>query len=175
MKNPLLLIAFLASFTLSAQTTPPPYTPAEARLDGYQQRLALAQQSLTNGLEFRNVGPTVQSGRVVDLEVWKKNPTHFYVAYASGGLWKTEDNGTSFMPLFQNEAVMTIGDIAVDWDNNTIWLGSGESNSSRSSYAGAGIYKSTDGGKSWQHLGLAETHHIGRIQIHPDEIGRAHV
>ena len=147
MKHLLFLLILCLSLSLSAQDHPP-YTPAQDRLESFLQRKALADQSLTNGLAFRNVGPTVQSGRVVDLDVWEENPSHFYVAYASGGLWKTEDNGISFSPLFQQEAVMTIGDIAVDWDNNTIWLGSGESNSSRSSYAGAGIYKSTDGGKN---------------------------
>ena len=167
MKHLLFLLILCSSLSLFAQDHPP-YTPAQDRLESFLQRKALTDQSLTNGLAFRNVGPTVQSGRVVDLDVWEENPSHFYVAYASGGLWKTEDNGISFSPLFQQEVVMTIGDIAIDWDNNTIWLGSGESNSSRSSYAGAGIYKSTDGGKNWQHLGLAETHHIGRILLHPD-------
>jgi photosystem II stability/assembly factor-like uncharacterized protein len=164
----LLLLFSIPLFLLAQSAPPPPYTKAEARLQNAQIRQQLAANSLTHGLEFRNVGPTVQSGRVADLEVWKDHPTHFYVAYASGGLWKTTDNGISFSPLFQNESVMTIGDIAVDWERNVIWLGSGESNSSRSSYAGDGIYKSMDGGKSWQHLGLTETHHIGRILLHPD-------
>lgn len=131
------------------------------------QRQALAEKSLVTGIEFRSIGPTVFSGRVADLEVSPEDPSHFYVGYASGGLWKTENNGTSFTPLFENETVMTIGDIAVDWSHNTIWIGSGEVNSSRSSYAGNGVYKSTDGGKTWRHLGLDETHHIGRIILHP--------
>ncbi|GAB4251623.1 MAG: hypothetical protein Tsb0034_30550 [Ekhidna sp.] len=117
---------------------------------------------------FRNAGPTVMSGRVVDLAVDPKDPTHFYVAYASGSLWETTNNGTSFSPIFDNQMVMTIGDIAVDWDNNLIYVGTGENNSSRSSYSGYGIYRSSDNGKSWQHLGLEETHHIGRILLHPD-------
>ena len=166
-----LLFAYLPFF---AQTIPPA-TPADQRLESAKQRQVLAQKSITNGLDFKNVGPSVQSGRVADLDVWEQNPHHFYVAYASGGLWKTEDNGISFTPLFQNEAVMTIGDIAVDWDNNTIWLGSGEVNSSRSSYAGMGMYKSTDGGKNWQYLGLGESHHIGRILLHPNDPNTAWV
>ena len=108
------------------------------------------------------------SGRVVDIAVNPDDPTHFYVAYASGGLWETKNNGTTFSPLFDHEATITIGDIAVTWGSpNTIWVGSGENNSSRSSYAGTGVYKSTDNGETWQHLGLEETHHIGRIIIHP--------
>ncbi|MCB9350251.1 MAG: glycosyl hydrolase [Lewinellaceae bacterium] len=161
----LFLLSTLPAFT---QTQQPPATPAAERIASYQQRLALAERSIVNAIEFRNAGPTIMSGRVADLEVWEKDPSHFYVAYASGGLWKTENNGASFTPLFDNEMVMTIGDIAVDWQRNTIWVGTGEVNSSRSSYAGVGIYKSTDGGKNWQHLGLPESHHIGRIVLHPD-------
>jgi len=150
MKNLLftLLICAFAMTTATAQMQPPA-TP--------------------NGIEFKSVGPTVFSGRVADIDVSPLDPTHFYVAYASGGLWKSTSNGTDFEPLFDNEAVMTIGDIAVDWSSNTIWVGTGEVNSSRSSYAGVGMYKSTDGGKTWEHKGLGETHHIGRVIIHPND------
>lgn len=166
-----LLLSFAFLLTISyapAQDPVPPATPAAARIASYQQRKALAERSVVNAIEFRNVGPAIMSGRVADLDVWAEDPSHFYVAYASGGLWKTENNGTSFEPLFDNEMVMTIGDIAVDWQRNVIWVGTGEVNSSRSSYAGVGVYKSTDGGKSWRHLGLPESHHIGRILLHPD-------
>lgn len=161
----LTLIGYL--FPLHSQNDQLPYTPAEARMQSTTQRKTLEERSLVNGIKFESIGPTVFSGRVADLEVSPEDPSHFYVAYASGGLWKTENNGTSFTPLFDNETVMTIGDIAVDWSRNTIWIGSGEVNSSRSSYAGNGVYKSTDGGKTWRHLGLDETHHIGRIILHP--------
>ena len=134
--------------------------------------LAAAQPSasLTGDLHFTSIGPTVMSGRVVDVAVDPANPNHFFAAYASGGLWETKSNGTSFTPLFDNAPTQTIGAVAVSWqDSPVIWVGTGESNSSRSSYAGNGIYKSTDGGKSWQHLGLDETHHIGRIVLHPED------
>ena len=163
-----LLILALALNTFSQ-------TPAAERQASYRQWKGMAGQSIVNTIEFRNAGPAIMSGRVADLDVWEEDPSHFYVAYASGGLWKTENNGTSFEPLFDNEMVMTIGDIAVDWAHNTIWLGTGEVNSSRSSYAGAGVYKSTDGGKSWSHLGLAETHHIGRIVLDPEDPNTAWV
>jgi len=144
------------------------FTPSKERLATANQRKALQQNSLVSQIKFKNIGPTVMSGRVVDLDVNLEDPSHFYVAYASGGLWKTTSNGTAYIPMFQHETTMTIGDIAVDWKNNeTIWLGTGENNSSRSSYAGTGMYKSSDKGKSWQYLGLAETHHIGRIILHP--------
>ncbi len=146
------------------------YTPASARMDAYTQRNALQANSLLGEVEFTSVGPTIMSGRVVDIDANPADPSHFYVAYASGGLWKTTSNGTAFNPLFDDQAVMTIGDIAVNWANGeTIWMGTGESNSSRSSYAGAGLYRSADGGKTWTHLGLEETHHIGRVVLHPSD------
>lgn len=112
------------------------------------------------------------SGRVVDIAVDPSDATHFYVAYASGGLWETKTNGQSFTPLFDHEAVMTIGAIAVDWHSGTIWIGTGEVNSSRSSYSGVGLYRSTDGGQKWEYRGLADSQHIGRIIIHPTEPNR---
>ncbi|MBX2817781.1 MAG: glycosyl hydrolase [Saprospiraceae bacterium] len=144
-------------------------TSASERQSGYEHRLDLREQSLIDRIPFENIGPTVFSGRVVDIEVSPSDPTIFYVAYASGGLWKTINNGTTFTPLFDDEAVMTIGDIAVDWSTNTIWIGTGESNASRSSYAGNGIYKSEDDGVNWIHLGLAESHHIGRLLVNPED------
>jgi photosystem II stability/assembly factor-like uncharacterized protein len=155
----------------SATVTSTEATPAAERMKGYTQRQKLDANSLVSNVKFRAVGPTVMSGRVVDLDVNDANPTQFFVAYASGGLWKTENNGMSFTPLFDNQSTMTIGDIAVDWKTNgqTIWVGTGENNSSRSSYAGDGIYKSTDGGKTWQRLGLEDTHHIGKVILHPTD------
>ena len=147
----------------------PEATSSEDRWTGYQQRKDLIDHSLVKNVPFRNVGPTVMSGRVVDIEVDPQDPTHFYVAYASGGLWETTNEGASFSPLFDNEIVITIGDIAVDWNNDIIYLGSGENNSSRSSYSGYGLFKSTDNGNNWEHIGLTESHHIGRILIHPEE------
>ena len=149
---------------LSAQIKP---TPAAERLTVVQQRKALASQSILNQVPFRNVGPSIMSGRVVDLEVNPTDPTEFYVAYASGGLWHTINNGQSFDPIFDSTDIMTIGDIAVNWKTRAIWVGTGEVNSSRSSYAGMGIYRSGNNGKTWDYLGLPESHHIGKIVLHP--------
>ena len=147
-----------------------PATPAEARMAGFEQKKRLEARSLVGNVALNNIGPTVMSGRIVDLDANPADPTHIYAAYASGGLWKTTNNGLSFEPLFDEQASMTLGDIAVDWARGeTIWVGTGENNSSRSSYAGTGIYRSTDGGATWQHRGLAETHRIGRIILHPDD------
>jgi len=167
-----LLFSVLICLNVTAQkrkkATIPQSTSAQSRLEGYQQRKLLQSNSLVKNLEFRNVGPTIMSGRVVDIEVNPQDPTHFFVAYASGGLWETKNEGASFSPLFDNEIVMTIGDIAVDWKNDYLYIGTGENNSSRSSYSGFGLFVSKDHGSSWQHLGLEETHHIGRVLIHPE-------
>lgn len=153
---------------LPMYSTPQP-TDAQVRMEGYEQRKALIKKSIVNAIQFRNLGPSVMSGRVTDIAVNPADPTEFYVAYASGGLWHTTSNGSRFTPIFDQEAVMTIGDIAVNWQTRTIWVGTGENNSSRSSYSGVGMYRSNNNGKTWQHLGLAETHHIGRIALHPTD------
>ena len=127
----------------------------------------MEKESPFQNVTFENVGPTVMSGRVVDLDVNPNNPTEFYVGYASGGLWYTNNNGLSFTPVMDNASTQNIGDIAVNWKTGTIWVGTGEVNSSRSSYAGIGILKSEDKGKSWQNMGLHDSHHISRILINP--------
>ncbi len=162
------------------QLNPVAPTPGAARLAGFEARQALHDRSLVNNVVFRTIGPTVMSGRVTDVDASPTDPTTFYVAYASGGLWRTTSGGARFEPLFDSTASITLGDIAVDWrdpegDGATIWAGTGENNSSRSSYAGTGVYKSTDGGATWTHLGLEDTEHTGRIILHPDDPNTAWV
>ncbi|HNP99837.1 MAG TPA: glycosyl hydrolase, partial [Bacteroidia bacterium] len=170
----LILLANIICLQVQSQSTVSPST-AQERMDGISKRKSLKENSYFNNLNFRNVGPTVMSGRAVDVDVNPDNPTEFYVAYASGGLWHTTNNGQSFEPLFDNEDVITIGDIAVDWKTRKIWVGTGEVNSSRSSYAGNGIYVSADSGKTWMYKGLPESHHIGKICLHPTQSGTAWV
>lgn len=144
-------------------------TPADARLSGFEQHKNLKQNTLLSSLKPENIGPSVFSCRVTDVEVNPADPTEMYVAYASGGLWHSTNNGTTFQPVFDQEAAMTIGDIAVDWQRRILWVGTGENNSSRSSYAGTGMYRSADNGKTWEWRGLPESHHIGRIVLHPTD------
>jgi photosystem II stability/assembly factor-like uncharacterized protein len=140
------------------------------------QKEALRQSSLLKSYPIRSVGPTVMGGRVVDVEASQTNKSLFYVAYASGGVFKTTNNGQSFEPVFDGQARLTVGDIALSIaDENVVWVGTGENNSSRSSYAGLGVYKSTDAGKTWTHMGLEGTQHIGRIVLHPKDAQTAWV
>ena len=110
----LLSTAIIAFSFYQAQNLKLNTTSPEERWKGYEQRKKLEENSILKNLEFRNVGPTTMSGRVTDIDANPDNPTEFYVAYASGGLWYTNNNGTTFTPIFDREAVMTIGDIYVD-------------------------------------------------------------
>nr|HPI54384.1 hypothetical protein [Chitinophagaceae bacterium] len=155
----LFILCFCWSINSQAQTS------ASQRLSSLD---TLRQQvSPFDGIKFRNIGPSIMSGRVTDIEVNPTNPNEFYVAYASGGVWHSTNNGQSMQPIFDHESSMTIGDMAMDWKSGHLWVGTGEVNSSRSSYAGTGIYMTSDTGKTWQYKGLPESHHIGRVVVHP--------
>jgi len=141
---------------------------AAVRLEGFRKRIEMERTSPVAGISFRGVGPEIQGGRIVDIEAPAKLPDSLFVAFASGGLWRTDNRGGSWTPLFDNESSITIGDIALaDPEGKTIYVGTGENNSSRSSYSGTGIFKTTDGGKTWKNVGLADSHHIGRILVDP--------
>ncbi len=143
---------------------------ASQRLQQYEKHLQMMENSLFKPLKWREIGPYFMSGRITDVEAYENNPYKFLLATASGGLWLTENNGTTWTPIFDHESSSTIGDIAVSQQNEQlIWVGTGEQNSSRSSYAGTGVFKSTDGGKSWKNMGLTDSHHISRILIHPKD------
>lgn len=164
MKPFIYVIAFFFTLNIVAQQ---PATLAAKTQTQLLKKEQLLQSSLVKHVNFENIGPTVMSGRVVAIAVNPKNTTEFYVGYASGGLWHTNNNGTTFTPVMDTAPTQNIGDIAVDWKTNTIWVGTGENNSSRSSYAGIGILKSTDKGKTWVNVGLHDSHHIGRVLINP--------
>ena len=129
-----------------------------------------------SGLKFRLIGPAVASGRVMSIAVNPKNKFEYYVGVASGGVWKTGNDGTTWTPVFDGEGSYSIGWVALDPnDSSVVWVGSGESNSQRSVAYGDGIYRSVDGGKSWENLGLKKSEHIGRVVIDPRDSKVAYV
>ncbi len=145
--------------TPSATATPTPARPEEA---------APTEMKAFERLEWRNLGPGNMSGRVADIESVAGNANIVYVASASGGLWKTTNAGVTWRPVFDRQGTISIGDIALEPGNpDVIWLGTGESAVRNSVSFGDGVYKSTDGGQTWQHLGLANTEHISKILINP--------
>jgi len=143
---------------------------AAAALPLGAQRAPGVDPALVASLEWRTIGPAVTGGRVVDIAVADREVRTIYIASASGGVWKTVNAGTTWTPVFENEGTISVGDIAVAPSNpNVVWVGTGEANNQRSSSWGDGVYKSLDGGKTWMHMGLRTSQHIGRIVIHPTD------
>ncbi|HHF51988.1 MAG TPA: hypothetical protein ENL46_04810 [Candidatus Aminicenantes bacterium] len=140
------------------------------RLAWYQQHMEMKEQSPFKDLKWRFLGPDVISGRCTDIAVPKGSKHTIYIGAATGGVWKTRNSGVTWEPLFDEAPSISIGDIAIAPVNpDIIWVGTGEANIFRASVAGTGVYKSTDAGKTWKHMGLADTQTIGRIIIHPED------
>jgi len=140
------------------------------RLKGFEQYQEMKKNSPYKDLKWQFVGPTNVGGRCIDVAVVAPKGKNYtiYVASASGGLWKTDNEGTTWEPVFDQAPSTTIGDVTVaPSDPNIVWIGTGEANIFRSSQAGCGVYKSMDAGKTWQHMGLTDTYTIPRIVIHP--------
>lgn len=170
------LLTFTCSWTFAQRVDPA--SPAEfpARRAAWEKHQQLVAESRFRGLEWRSVGPVIQGGRVVSIEGIPEDPYTFYVAYASGGLWKTINNGHTFEPLFDEQPTIIMGDVAVaPSDSRTVWVGTGENNCSRSSYGGYGVFRSTDAGGTWEHRGLGEADRIGEIIIDPRDPNRVYV
>ena len=165
MKNYKIIFLLLLASTMSFAQ--PQASDSSKLIDAYQQKEELTKSSRVKNIHFRNIGPTIMSGRVVALEVNPKDPTKFYVAYASGGVWYTDNNGTSFRSISEDWPTQNIGEITMDWNNEILWVGTGENNSSRSSYSGIGILKTDANGSNWVNVGLTDSHHIGKILINP--------
>ena len=143
---------------------------------GYSQRnrkttsptTSQGEQVLLSGMKFRSIGPAVTSARIADLAVNPNNINEYYVATASGGVWKTVNAGTTYEPIFNTQGSYSIGCVTIDPNNtNVIWVGSGENNNQRSVAYGDGVYKSEDGGVSWKNMGLKNSEHIGKIIVDP--------
>jgi photosystem II stability/assembly factor-like uncharacterized protein len=164
-------IAFAAALSaglvpsLAADKKPASGKPAKPPAAAAAPALTVDQ---LKGLEFRNIGPALMGGRIDDFAVVEKDPSTFYVGTASGGILKTTNNGTTFEPVFDEELVSSIGDLAIaPSDPQILYVGTGEPNNRQSSSWGNGVYKSLDGGRTWQQAGLADSQHIGRVVVHP--------
>ena len=153
----LILLSAFASITAQKKAIPPkPETDS------------LINSELFSALRFRSVGPAITSGRIADIAVNPANPSEYYVASASGGVWKTINAGITYEPVFDGEGSYSIGCIVLDPNNsNVVWVGSGENNSQRSVSYGDGVYKSENGGRTWKNMGLKASEHIGRIVVDP--------
>jgi len=177
-----IFMLLVAVFALSFAQTKPPETkkqeppaaqpkkkekkPEPAKPAAEEEKKGGLISDTFSGLQFRLIGPAVASGRVISFAVNPKNKAEYYVGVASGGVWKTTNDGTTWTPVFDGEGSYSIGWVALDPnDPSVVWVGTGESNSQRSVGYGDGVYRSDDGGKSWKNLGLKKSEHIGRIVI----------
>lgn len=151
-------------------------TPAALRLKWFDEHVKLKRVSPFKNLKARLIGPIENSGRITDVAVPQGRPYTIYCAAASGGVWKSTNNGTTWTPIWDEAPSSAVGDIAVSESHpDTIWIGAGENNCRWWSYSGTGIYKSTDGGRTWAHKGLSDTQTIGRIVTDPRDPNTVYV
>ncbi|MCP5068543.1 MAG: glycosyl hydrolase [bacterium] len=179
MQHPPRLSAWLvALLLLCAMGTPFLFAddgPASEEEDEDAARDVLSAGNFS-GLSFRSIGPSLMAGRVGDLAVDPKNPSHYYVAACSGGVWKTTNGGTTYKPVFDGQGSYSIGCVTLDPRNPaTVWVGTGENNSQRSVSFGDGVYRSRDAGASWEHMGLKASEHIGMITVDPRDSDTVYV
>ena len=170
----LCLVVGLAVFFMSAIGAQTPQAPQQAAASAAPQAPAAptpvnqSDDPLLKSFRWRNIGPATMGGRIDDFAVVESNPSIYYVGFATGGVFKTVNNGTTFTPIFDTYPTSSIGDIAVaPSDPNIVYVGTGEPNNRQSSSFGDGIYKSTDAGKTFTNVGLKDTQSIARIVIHP--------
>lgn len=153
------IVLTLACFPASAQRS--------KKSNADDNKSAVAKQNYA-ALAFRNIGPAFTSGRIADIAIHPTNRHVWYVAVGSGGVWKTENSGTTWTPVFDKQSVYSIGCVTIDPNNpNRVWVGTGENVSGRHVAFGDGIYLSEDGGTSWKNMGLPKSEHIGKIIVHP--------
>ncbi|WP_223786782.1 WD40/YVTN/BNR-like repeat-containing protein [Marinicella meishanensis] len=172
----LVALAGLATLLLTLPSQAEISSTYDHQMAAWEQHQAMRANSPYKGISWRNVGPVIQGGRAVDVIRPKDQPHVIYVGYASGGVWKSTNNGTTFQPITEHLPSQIVGSLVIDPnDSNTLWLGTGENNSSRSSYGGMGVYKTTDGGANWQFMGLGDTDRIGRILVDPNDSDRVYV
>ncbi len=163
------------SLLLAALAATAPATVGAATISQPNSVASPLQEAL-DALEFREVGPAIMGGRVSDVAPVESNPVKFYVGLASGGVWLTENNGMSWTPLFDEQPCASIGDVTVFQANpNVVWAGTGEPQNRQSTPWGCGVFKSTDGGRTWDGVGLEDTRHVARIALHPRDPDVAYV
>jgi photosystem II stability/assembly factor-like uncharacterized protein len=170
----LLLVALAVSlFTTAALAQP---TDAKTRLTSWDRHLRLKTESPFKDLIWRAVGPAFCGGRIQSLAVHPAQPYTLYVGAGSGNVWKSDNNGLTWTPIFENESTFTIGEIAIaPSDPDIVWVGTGEILMARSSYAGTGVFKSTDAGQTWTNMGLHDSQHIGRVLVDPKDANTVYV
>jgi len=165
----LLMVSMIASPCLSAAVEVGPATPPEVRMKAWDHHVKLRESSIFKDVEWMAVGPRIQGGRIESVWSVKKRKSTLYCGAGSGNLWKSDNNGTTWKPIFESESTFSIAVVTVsDKDPNLVWVGTGEQQMARSDFAGTGVFKSTDAGETWQNMGLNDTHHIGRVIIDPE-------
>src|SRR5438046_4585333 len=159
-------VSILPAQEVSSPSPAPASSPTPAQLTDV----------LFKNLKARSIGPAVLGGRVSDIAIDPRNPSGFYVGLGHGGVFKTNDNGVTFQPIFDKQPMLSIGALAVaPSDSDVVWVGTGEANDRNSSDWGDGVYRSTDGGETWQNIGLRESRTIARIVVDPKKPEVAYV
>ncbi len=164
-----LIISVLTPIVISGQGKKP-VTDSREKINSAEKIVNMREASSFKALSWQYIGPTNISGRCTDVEGISPRGGQYtiWVGSATGGVWKSVNEGTTFEPVFDNMPTASIGDIAIDPVNpDVVWVGTGEANIFRSSNPGCGVFKTTDGGKSWKNMGLENTHTIGRIRVNP--------
>ncbi len=168
----LLILASACAITVSLA----PGEPNQVSSHPAEEEQELMSAETFAGLKLRSLGPALMAGRVADFAVDPDNPAHYYVAVASGGVWKTVNSGTTWTPVFDKQGSFSIGCVTMDPHNPlVVWVGTGENNSQRSVAFGDGVYRTRDGGKSWQNMGLNDSEHIGMILVDPRDSDTVYV